>query len=224
MIGPISAYGANSFISPYASYTATPAASAEGISPAGKADSAGQTDAASNQSPDAIRKGECPTCENRKYVDGSDEMVSFKAPTKINPRAAASSVRAHEQEHVSNAFAKASKMEGGKVLQALGDAQVGSGAVQHTHLDQGEEPNHQAVQALGAGQQLQHHDLTGFGGILTQKTGAGLTGDTGTSGRTHTGQSHSQAGTKQGQRHTTKCFEETHANILLNLVSDLRIL
>ena len=118
MIGPISAYGANSFISPYASYTAAPAASAEGISPAGKTDSAGQAGAASNQSPDAIRKGECPTCENRKYVDGSDEMVSFKTPTKINPRAAASSVRAHEQEHVSNAFAKASKMEGGKVLQA----------------------------------------------------------------------------------------------------------
>lgn len=118
MIGPISAYSASSFISPYASYVTAPATAAQQTESARQTESAKQTESASNQSTDAIRKGECPTCENRKYVDGSDEMVSFKAPTKINPRAAASSVRAHEQEHVSNAFAKASKMEGGKVLQA----------------------------------------------------------------------------------------------------------
>lgn len=61
--------------------------------------------------------GECETCKNRKYVDGSDEMVSFKTPSRISPGRAASAVRAHEQEHVSNAYSKAAK-NNGKVLAA----------------------------------------------------------------------------------------------------------
>lgn len=60
---------------------------------------------------------ECETCKNRKYVDGSDEMVSYKSPTKISPESAGAKVRAHEQEHVSNAYSKAATA-GGKVLQA----------------------------------------------------------------------------------------------------------
>lgn len=60
---------------------------------------------------------ECETCKNRKYQDGSDEMVSFKSAAHISPEASASRVRAHEQEHVSNAFSKAAK-GGGKVLAA----------------------------------------------------------------------------------------------------------
>ena len=63
------------------------------------------------------KKGECQTCKNRKYVDGSDEMVSYKAPANISPNESAARVMAHEQEHVSNAFGKAAKMDG-KVLQA----------------------------------------------------------------------------------------------------------
>ena len=50
---------------------------------------------------------ECETCKNRKYKDGSDEMVSFKAAGHINPNAAASVVMSHEREHVSNAYQKA---------------------------------------------------------------------------------------------------------------------
>ncbi len=65
----------------------------------------------------AVKKTECQTCKNRKYVDGSDEMVSFKSPAKMSPGRAAAGVRAHEQEHVSNAFEKAAK-DDGKVLQA----------------------------------------------------------------------------------------------------------
>ena len=65
----------------------------------------------------AIGKTECETCKNRKYVDGSDEMVSFKTPSKIRPEQAAGKVRAHEQEHVANAFSKAATGNG-KVLQA----------------------------------------------------------------------------------------------------------
>lgn len=60
---------------------------------------------------------ECETCKNRKYQDGSDEMVSFKSAAHISPQASASRVRAHEQEHVNNAYAKAAK-SGGKVLAA----------------------------------------------------------------------------------------------------------
>ena len=60
---------------------------------------------------------ECETCKNRKYQDGSDEMVSFKSAAHISPEASASRVRAHEQEHVSNAYKKAAQGNG-KVLAA----------------------------------------------------------------------------------------------------------
>ncbi len=60
---------------------------------------------------------ECETCKNRKYKDGSNEMVSFKSAAHISPEAAASRVRAHEQEHVSNAYKKAA-MNNGKVVSA----------------------------------------------------------------------------------------------------------
>ena len=55
---------------------------------------------------------ECQTCKNRKYTDGSDEMVSFKAPGHIDPNNAAAVVLGHEQEHVSNAYNKARNNNG----------------------------------------------------------------------------------------------------------------
>ena len=60
---------------------------------------------------------ECETCKNRKYQDGSDEMVSFKSATHISPQSAASAVRSHEQEHVANAYKKAAQ-NNGKVVSA----------------------------------------------------------------------------------------------------------
>lgn len=61
---------------------------------------------------------ECQTCKNRKYQDGSDEHnVSFKSATHVSPEAAGAQVRAHEQQHVSNAYKKAA-MDNGKVMQA----------------------------------------------------------------------------------------------------------
>ncbi|MCR5094398.1 MAG: hypothetical protein K6B72_10540 [Lachnospiraceae bacterium] len=61
---------------------------------------------------------ECQTCKERKYKDGSNESdVSFQTAQHIDPSAAGARVRAHEQEHVSNAYEKASKGNG-KVLQA----------------------------------------------------------------------------------------------------------
>lgn len=45
--------------------------------------------------------GECQTCKNRKYQDGSDDPgVSYKTPTAISPDMANAAVRSHEQEHV----------------------------------------------------------------------------------------------------------------------------
>ena len=55
---------------------------------------------------------ECQTCKNRKYQDGSDEMVSFKTPGHIDPDNAASVVLSHDHEHVANAFQKAEQSNG----------------------------------------------------------------------------------------------------------------
>ncbi len=52
----------------------------------------------------------CETCENRKYVDGSNEAdVSFKSPGHIDPSSAASVVSAHEHQHVANAIQEGNK-------------------------------------------------------------------------------------------------------------------
>lgn len=66
---------------------------------------------------DKAISGECETCKNRKYQDGSNENVSFKSATRISPEAAASAVRSHEGEHVSNAYTSASQ-KNGKVIMA----------------------------------------------------------------------------------------------------------
>ncbi len=55
-----------------------------------------------------VKPVECQTCKSREYVDGSNENVSFKAPTHISPEASFAKVSSHEQEHVANAVAKTS--------------------------------------------------------------------------------------------------------------------
>ena len=60
---------------------------------------------------------DCETCKNRKYQDGSNENVSFKSAAHISPSESGARVRAHEAEHVSNAYAKAAE-KGGKVVSA----------------------------------------------------------------------------------------------------------
>ena len=52
---------------------------------------------------------ECDTCKNRKYQDGSDEMVSFKTPGNIAPEESYAKVMGHEREHVANAIAEGSE-------------------------------------------------------------------------------------------------------------------
>lgn len=105
-----SAYAAGSYISPYST----------GVGAANQAEGNVSINPGESTKVSPGRKSspaECETCNERKYQDGSDEMVSFKAAAHISPEASASRVRAHEQEHVSNAFKKAAQ-KGGKVLAA----------------------------------------------------------------------------------------------------------
>ena len=65
---------------------------------------------------EVMEEGECQTCKERKYQDGSDDPgVSFKTPTNISPDQAASAVRGHENEHVVREQAKA-RQENRKVV------------------------------------------------------------------------------------------------------------
>lgn len=70
-------------------------------------------------SSEKVQPAECQTCKNRRYQDGSDEMVSFKTPGKIRPEESYAKVMSHEQEHVANARA-----EGGKENKELISATV----------------------------------------------------------------------------------------------------
>ncbi|MCQ2519552.1 MAG: hypothetical protein MJ107_03365 [Lachnospiraceae bacterium] len=78
------------------------------------------TDESAKKNPTGRRSdpANCETCKRRKYQDGSDENVSFKSPAHVGPNAAGAAVRAHEQEHVNNAYTKASQ-KNGKVLSAV---------------------------------------------------------------------------------------------------------
>ncbi len=68
----------------------------------------------------ASEEGECQTCKERKYQDGSDDAgVSFKTPTKIDPDQAASAVRGHEMEHVVREQAKAQREDRKVVSQSV---------------------------------------------------------------------------------------------------------
>jgi hypothetical protein len=59
---------------------------------------------------------ECLTCQNRRYVDQSnDGSVSFQTPTGISPEAAPAAVAAHEMEHIANEQNNAGR-EGRKVV------------------------------------------------------------------------------------------------------------
>lgn len=99
-------------------YTAGSAPAAENGQVFGTADGAGRVSgspaAGSAKENEKAGKtgpqGECQTCKNRKYVDGSNEgNVSFKAPGHIAPEASAGVVMAHEQEHVANAVREGNK-------------------------------------------------------------------------------------------------------------------
>ena len=70
----------------------------------------------SKSAQEVMEEGECQTCKERKYQDGSDDPgVSFKTASHIDPELAAAKVRGHEMEHVVREQAKAER-EGRKVI------------------------------------------------------------------------------------------------------------
>jgi len=69
---------------------------------------------------EVFEEGECQTCANRKYQDGSDDPgVSFKTATKLSPEEAATAVRGHEMEHVVREQAKAAREDREVVSQSV---------------------------------------------------------------------------------------------------------
>ena len=61
-------------------------------------------------------RGQCKTCESRRYVDQSDDpSVSFQTPTKVSPNMAMGAVTSHENEHVRNEQSKAQR-EGREIV------------------------------------------------------------------------------------------------------------
>lgn len=70
-----------------------------------------------------VKPSECQTCKSRKYIDKSNENVSYKSPTHISPSASFSAVSAHEQEHVANAISEGNK-EGHKLISTSVSLQI----------------------------------------------------------------------------------------------------
>lgn len=64
--------------------------------------------------------GECQTCKNRKYQDGSDDPgVSFKTAARVGPEGAEAAVRGHEHEHVVRDRAEAAREDREVVSQTV---------------------------------------------------------------------------------------------------------
>ena len=111
---------------------------------------------------EVMEEGQCQTCKERKYQDGSnDPGESFKTPTNIAPEQAASAVRGHEQEHVVREQAKAQREnreivsqsvtyhtaicpECGKVYISGGTTRTSSRAIEEQPTRESENPNAQA--------------------------------------------------------------------------------
>lgn len=121
-VGTIGGYTPNLYINPYTNMTGVAntgnVTSTEKLSPTESSTGVSSKLAVADKKVEKTEPGyKCQTCANRKYQDGSDENVSFKSASHIAPEAAASAVRGHEQEHVSNAYEKAEK-DNGKVISA----------------------------------------------------------------------------------------------------------
>ena len=116
----------------------------------------------SKSAQEVMEEGQCQTCKERKYQDGSnDPGVSFKTPTNIAPEQAAAAVRGHEQEHVVREQAKAQREnreivsqsvtyhtaicpECGKVYISGGTTRTSSRAVEEQPTMESGNPNTQA--------------------------------------------------------------------------------
>ena len=103
---------------------------------------------------------ECQTCKNRKYQDGSNEMVSFKTPGNIRPEESYAKVMAHEKEHVANAIAEGNEKNKDLVSVSVslktaicpecGRAYIAGGVTSTTMITYGDDPYSQNKKAYEA--------------------------------------------------------------------------
>ena len=96
-----------------------------------------------------------------------------------------------------------------------GDGQLRQGPRQQAHTEDGEEPDYQAVQALGAGDDLKDHHLAELGGILTQQAGARLAGQAGALCAADAAEYSRQSSPQQGQGQPANAAQESHALSIL---------
>ena len=118
-VGAINGYAPITYVNPYATAGTSNVAAPKEAPPVEAANGLDPNVALDNKKVEKTDPNyKCETCTNRKYQDGSDENdVSFKSASNVAPEAAASAVRSHEQQHVSNAYEKAEKGNG-KVISA----------------------------------------------------------------------------------------------------------
>ncbi|MDR2728340.1 MAG: hypothetical protein LBB56_04350 [Chitinispirillales bacterium] len=122
----------------------------------------GDTDGASvGETAKANETSGCQTCQNRTYVDGSnDGGVSFQTPTHIAPSAAAAAVASHEGEHVSREQDKA-EQDGREVISQnvrlhtsvcpeCGITYVSGGVTETTTAEKSQNNQDDAVQLMAA--------------------------------------------------------------------------
>ena len=113
MISPITGASGSDPYAAYSAYTGSVEPARDAHQPVRNPGESTEKQAGRKSSP-----AECETCKNRKYQDGSDEgNVSFKTASHVSPESAGARVRAHEGEHVSNAYKKAAQ-KNGKVVNA----------------------------------------------------------------------------------------------------------
>ena len=96
------------------------AGSADALSGKEQEDNAAEEIAGLKSAREVFEEGECETCKERKYQDGSDDSgVSYQTPTHIAPEQAASAVMGHEMEHVVREQAKAEREDRKVVSQSV---------------------------------------------------------------------------------------------------------
>ncbi len=96
----------------YGAYGSTSAASSDSQAQVSFGSYFGEEDSATKGVGATKGCEECETCKSRIYVDGSDEDVSFKAPTHVSASGSTAAVVSHENEHVANAYGKAAAKDG----------------------------------------------------------------------------------------------------------------
>lgn len=107
-----------------------------------------------------VQPVECQTCKNRRYQDGSNEMVSFKTPGTIRPEESYAKVMSHEKEHVANAIAEGNEENKELVSVSVslktaicpecGRAYVAGGVTSTTMITYGDDPFSQNQKAYEA--------------------------------------------------------------------------